>query len=88
MVFAIRTLCKGVSCIMTKIFKTDDIGLIVRNKRIELGLTQSQLADVSGNGTRFISELENGKKTVQTGKVLNTLNVLGFDVVITTRGEL
>ena len=73
---------------MKRVLNTDDIGLLVRKKRIELGMTQSQLADIIGSGTRFISELENGKKTMQTGKVINTLHVLGLDVVVTERGEL
>ena len=50
-------------------------------------MTQSQLADITGNGTRFISDLENGKQTMQIGKVLDTLHVLGFDVFVSTRGE-
>ena len=72
---------------MTRVLKTDDIGALIRKKRTELGMTQSQLADISGNGTRFISELENGKKTMQSGKVLDTLHVLGLDMFISTRGD-
>ena len=72
---------------MTKIYGMPNIGLIVRNKRIELGMTQSRLADMSGNGTRFISDLENGKQTMQIGKVLELLHVLGFDVSISARGR-
>jgi len=67
--------------------ETADIGSLIRKKRIALGMTQSQLADITGNGTRFISDLENGKKTMQIGKVLDTLHVLGFDVNISARGE-
>jgi y4mF family transcriptional regulator len=72
---------------MTKIYETRDIGIIVRNKRAEIGITQPQLADICGNGTRFISELENGKPTMQIGKVLDTLHVLGLDVLISVRGS-
>jgi len=64
-----------------------DIGSLIRKKRIGLGMTQSQLADITGNGTRFISDLENGKQTMQIGKVLDTLHVLGIDVYISARGE-
>ena len=70
---------------MTKVLETQDIGVIVRKKRIELGLTQPQLADICGCGTRFISDLENGKTTMQIGKVLDALHVLGLDVVISVR---
>jgi len=72
---------------MTRVFETTDIGLIARAKRNELGMTQPQLADLSGNGVRFISELENGKPTMQIGKVLDTLHVLGYDLCISVRGE-
>jgi len=72
---------------MMGVHGTADIGSLVRKKRAELSMTQSQLADITGNGTRFISDLENGKQTMQIGKVLDTLHVLGFDVNISARGE-
>ena len=72
---------------MAEIYDTADIGKTIRAKRIELGMTQSQLADISGKGTRFISEIENGKQTMQIGKVIDTLHVLGLDILITARGS-
>ncbi|MCL2125840.1 MAG: helix-turn-helix transcriptional regulator [Oscillospiraceae bacterium] len=71
---------------MPTVYTIADIGAIVRKKRIELGMTQTQLADISGSGTRFISELENGKQTMQIGKVLNLLHFLGFNISISKRG--
>ena len=73
--------------IMIRVHNTADIGSLIRKKRVGLGMTQAQLADITGSGTRFVSDLENGKQTVQTGKVLDTLQVLGLDVYISTRGE-
>jgi len=72
---------------MTRVFETADIGSYVKTKRNQLGMTQPQLADVSGTGTRFISDLENGKPTMQIGKVLDILHVLGLDLIISTRGN-
>ena len=72
---------------MTIIYETTEIGLLIRKKRIELGMTQYRLANVSGVGTRFISELENGKPTAQLGKVLDMLHVLGLDMSISDRGK-
>jgi len=72
---------------MKRVLETMDIGSLVKIKRVGLGMTQSQLADITGNGTRFISDLENGKPTMQIGKVLDMLHVLGFDVIISARGE-
>jgi len=68
------------------IYETKDIGAIIKKKRRELGIKQSQLADVSGNGTRFVSDLENGKSTMRIGQILDILHVLGFDISISARG--
>ena len=77
---------KGVDIIMKRIHDTVDIGILIKEKRTQLKMTQPQLADISGNGVRFISELENGKPTMQIGKVLDTLHVLGFDIHVSLRG--
>lgn len=69
------------------VYATKDIGSAVRRKRKLLGLSQSQLADLSDSGVRFISELENGKPTMQIGKVIDILLVLGLDLCISDRGE-
>ena len=72
---------------MKRILGTLDIGILVKEKRSQLKMTQPQLADISGNGVRFISDLENGKPTMQIGKVLDTLHVLGFDIYVSARGD-
>ena len=62
-----------------------ELGKIVANQRKAQGLTQSDLAGLAQTGTRFISDLENGKGTVQFDKVMHILNLLGLDVVIRDR---
>lgn len=62
-----------------------DLGKMVASQRKAQGLTQSDLAGLAQTGTRFISDLENGKGTVQFDKVMHILNLLGLDVVITDR---
>ncbi len=54
------------------------IGNLVRNKRKELGITQAYLAAVANTGVRFISDLENGKPTVELEKTLHVLRVLNI----------
>jgi len=71
---------------MKRIFEAKDIGSLVKQKRNQLNMTQPQLAAVSGAGVRFISDLENGKPTMQAGKILGILHVLGLDVYICERG--
>jgi HTH-type transcriptional regulator / antitoxin HipB len=55
-----------------------DIGTIVRKTRKQLGVTQKALALTSGTGSRFITDLENGKVTCQIGKTLSVLQTLGI----------
>ena len=62
-----------------------ELGQIVASQRKVQGLTQSDLAGLAQTGTRFISDLENGKGTVQFDKVMHILNLLGLDVVIRDR---
>jgi len=47
----------------------DDIGLAMRALRRAQGVTQVDLADLAGVGPRFVSEVENGKRTAEIGKV-------------------
>ena len=58
------------------------LGEVVRNKRKEDNLTQVELAELTGVGLRFLSELENGKPTVQLDKVLLVLSGLGLKIGI------
>ena len=62
------------------------IGKIIKNKRKELGYTQSYVSEFTGLSISFISDVENGKQTVELGKVLLLLNMLGLDMLIESRG--
>lgn len=68
-----------------KMVTAADIGAAVRKKRKEDGLTLADAAALCGVGYRFMSDLENGKATVQVGKVLQVLTALGLDVTIEAR---
>ena len=48
-------------------------------------LTQEDLAGLAQTVNRFISDLENGKGTVQFDKVMYILDMLGLDVMIVER---
>ncbi len=60
---------------------TKTIGRLVRNSRKDQGLTQADAAGYLNVGTRFLSDLENGKPTVQLEKALHVLEGLGFKVL-------
>lgn len=61
----------------------DELGVIIRETRKALGMTQQELAFTSGTGLRFISELERGKPTCQIGKVLKVIRMLGMGITLT-----
>lgn len=65
---------------MLRIKTVDDIAKLVCQSRKKQGLTQTQLAAVSGVGVRFIVDLEKGKQTCQIGKVLRILVMLGIQL--------
>jgi HTH-type transcriptional regulator/antitoxin HipB len=62
-----------------------DLGELVREARDELQLSQQAFADLVGVGRRFISELENGKLTLELGKVLEVASAAGIDVLARRR---
>jgi len=59
-----------------------DLGLLVQAERKRQGVTQMQLAGLAGTGIRFVSDLENGKGTVQLQKVLAVLQTLGLGMFV------
>lgn len=65
---------------------TADIGKMIRAKRRANSLTQIEFAAMCGVGVRFVSELENGKPSVEMSKVLQVLQGLGMELFIKSRG--
>jgi len=64
----------------------EDLGEAIRVRRKELGYTQAFVASYAGVSASFLSELENGKKTIQMDKMLLVVNLLGMDLLIERRG--
>ncbi len=62
------------------------IGQIVRQVRKASNLTQQEAASLCGVGTRFLSDLENGKASVQLGKVMQVLRSFGLLVILKKKG--
>ena len=62
--------------------KIEKLGQMVKATRKEQGLTQGQLAAVSGVGVRFIREIEQGKASCHIGKALTVVAMLGLDITI------
>lgn len=72
---------------MTSVKDMKGLGKAIRKRRRELGYTQAFLADYAGVSTSFLSELENGKETIQAGKMMEIIGLLGMDICIARRGE-
>lgn len=59
-----------------------ELGILVRDTRKKLKLSQVELAQLSNLGTRFISDLENGKPTCEIEKVLKVVANLGIKLEV------
>jgi y4mF family transcriptional regulator len=62
-----------------------DLGHAIRSRRLDLELTQEELADVARVGLRFLSELERGKASAQFAATRRVLEALGLDLYLKAR---
>ena len=62
-----------------------DLGLIIRERRRRLGLSQSALAEKAGVGRQWLVAVEHGKARAEIGLVLRTLAAL--DLTLSTGGN-
>ena len=64
-----------------------ELGEKIASRRKSLGITQEDLAELSGVSVRFLSSLERGKPTARLDTVLAVLDALGLESRIVTRGQ-
>lgn len=69
-----------------KIYDTKAFGEMIRKRRKKLGYTQQYVCERSGISASFISDLENGKPTIEMEKAIFLANLLGIDVELSERG--
>lgn len=62
---------------MTPIRTSSDLGALIRERRVNLGLDQISLAKKAGTSRKWLIEVENGKPRAQIGLILRTLKALG-----------
>lgn len=62
------------------------LGSDIRQRRIELGLRQSDLAEMAGVSERFVRALEHDKPSVQLDSLTSVLAVLGLEIHLRVRG--
>lgn len=65
-----------------RVFNAEALGQAIRHFREEAGLTQAELAEQVGVHRSYLAELEGGKVTEQTRRLVGLLKVLGVRIVI------
>ena len=68
-----------------KFMSPEEFGRLVRAERRQQKLRQGELAALAGVGNRFLSDLENGKPTVELGRALQVLGMLGLTMSVRPR---
>lgn len=61
-----------------------DVAAIARDRRVQLGWSQAQLAEKLGVGREWVIHFEKGKATVEWGIVLRVLRELGLSMDLGT----
>jgi HTH-type transcriptional regulator/antitoxin HipB len=63
-----------------RVYGAGDLGVAVRQFRLQAGLSQARLAELSGVHRSYLSELERGKTTEQLQRLIEILGILGVEV--------
>lgn len=64
-----------------------DLGAVARGRRRALRLSQAKVAETAGVSRVWLAEFENGKPTVELGRVLSVLSALDLIVDVSAQGE-
>lgn len=64
----------------TQIRTPEDLGRLIRAQRKQQRLRQQDLADQVGASHVFLRQVEQGRPTVQLGRVLRLLDELGIEL--------
>lgn len=60
-----------------------DLGLLIKERRRKLGLTQAQLAELVGVNRRWVVQVEQAKTSADLRTLLRALRVLGAELHVT-----
>ncbi|MHB8324233.1 MAG: helix-turn-helix transcriptional regulator [Candidatus Dormibacteria bacterium] len=63
-----------------RVYGGGDLGVAVRRFRVQAGMSQARLAELSGVHRSYLSELERGKATQQLQRLIEILGILGVEV--------
>lgn len=62
-----------------------EIGLIIQSRRKELGITQQELADISGVGINTLVAIERGHGNPSIATVTRIASAIGYELVLHRR---
>lgn len=65
---------------------TVQLGALIRLARKEAGIPIDQAALLAGVSKQFLSDLENGKPTIQLGKAIDVAAKFGIELFVRRRG--
>jgi HTH-type transcriptional regulator / antitoxin HipB len=65
-----------------RVYTPDSLGAAIRHYRKEAGLTQADLANLTGLHRSYLSDLETGKETEQVRRILRVLKQLGVRMTL------
>lgn len=65
-----------------RVYTPDSLGAAIRHYREEAGLTQAQLAELTGLNRTYLSRLERGNETEQLRRLLRVLKQLGVRMTL------
>lgn len=65
-----------------------EVGQLVADRRLTLGLTQAELADLAGVGLSSVRTLEGGSETMTLAVAIAVLDALGLAVAVGPRPAL
>ncbi len=69
----------------TPITSIRDIAAVVRGRRLNLGLSQAEIARIAGVSRQWVSEFESGKPTAELRLVIRLLEALRLSVILDER---
>lgn len=65
-----------------RIYTPASVGAAIRHYRTAAGLTQAELAELTGIQRTYLSELESGKETAQLKRIFRILHRLGVRMTL------
>ena len=69
------------------VFDPAEMGKALRLRRRELGLTQRDVAAMTGRSLRVIGDIERGRTTVEIGVIFDYASIVDIDFILKVRGK-